>query len=176
MCSYLAVTWPTQLRLNVSTQSSFPSELPSLLHQRITFRMQPSGCLVLQLGNDAVMSRNIESVLVDSACEVHLTDRILLEQSGRNIASSSLPNIMAAGDHTRQHIGKHSCILKSRMASLSRARARRVRLGRTSCPWISWWTRFYQVIISEMSRSVSPQGDSLPLTKIGGTCRLPVVL
>ena len=55
---------------------------------------QQAWCLVLQVENNATSSRDDGSVLVDSACEVHLTDQNLVE------------NIIAAWNRSLQQYGK----------------------------------------------------------------------
>ena len=59
---------------------------------------QQSWCLVLQVENN--------SILVDSACDVHLTDRNLVEKSGQKTVPSSSLNIIAAGNHSLEHCAK----------------------------------------------------------------------
>ena len=61
---------------------------------------QQAWCLVLQVENNATSSRDEGSVLVDSACEVHLTDQNLVE------------NIIAAWNRSLQQYGKNQVALR----------------------------------------------------------------
>ena len=111
----------------------------------------------------------------DIASEVHLTDRNLLEKSGRNIASSSLPKMMVAGDHTLQHIGITQLHFEVENGKFVEGTCEVSEIVKTIVSVDQLVDEEYQVIFSEISRIVCPKGDSLPLTKIGGPYRLPVV-
>ena len=67
---------------------------------------QQAWCLALHVESDATNSRDEGSVLVDSACEVHLAD----EKSGRKTVPSPPLDIIAAGDHTLEHYGNQKRI------------------------------------------------------------------
>ena len=68
---------------------------------------QKAWCVVLQVESCSIHSRDRDegSLLVDNACEVHLTDRNLVEKSGRETVPSSPLNIIAAVNHSLEHCG-----------------------------------------------------------------------
>ena len=59
-----------------------------------------------KLGGNAATCGSDDSVLVDSACEVHPTNRNLVEKSGGEVAQCSLLNITAARDNSLEHFGR----------------------------------------------------------------------
>ena len=83
-----------QPSLSIVTVPSEASTMRAVNHTQT----QQSGCLVLQVENNSNNSRDRDegSVFVDSACEVHLTDRNLVKKSGQKIVPSSPLNIIAA--------------------------------------------------------------------------------
>ena len=144
----------------------------------------PSWCLAVSCGCEAVSFEDQGEegtsalILVDSACEVHLADRRIVQKNGNSIGKPPVQlDIRAAGGHGLQHHGSTELQFACKDGRVLRGEFAVSDIGKTILSVAQLVDKGYTVEFGQYSSQVrSPCGDEMPLTRSGGMFHLPAHL